>query len=184
VRIAHLVIGGDVAGGQLAALELARAARLGCDVVDTHVHFSLNVRLGRHDAVVVLAGKDIERGGAYERELRSRAATLGVDDRVVFAGCRDDVAGLLAAADVFVLPSHLEGLPLTVLEAMAAARPVVASSVGGAPAAVADGETGVLDGILADPEPARRLDEGGRRRLEERFSAVAMTERVLALYGR
>lgn len=152
--------------------------------------------LGRRDAVVVLAGRDLETDGAFERDLEARADELGVRDRVVFAGYRDDVPALLAAADVFVLPSQIEGLPLTVLEAMAAARPVVATPVGGTPEAVVDGETGelvppgdvealarALDGLLSDPDRARRLGESGRRRVEERFSAAAMSERVLALYA-
>ena len=153
-------------------------------------------RLRRTDALAVLAGKDLERGGSYQRELEALAAELGVPERVVFAGYRDDVPALLAAADVFVLPSFAEGLPLTVLEAMAAARPVVASRAGGTPEAVVDGETGMLvppgdvraladalDELLADPERARRLGEAGKRRVEERFSAAAMTDRALAVYA-
>jgi glycosyltransferase involved in cell wall biosynthesis len=151
--------------------------------------------LRRPDAVAVLAGKDLETGGSYQRELETLAAALGVHERVVFAGYRDDVPALLAAADVFVLPSFVEGLPLTVLEAMAAARPVVASRAGGTPEAVVDGETGVLvppgdvealagalDELLADPERARRLGEAGKRRVEERFSVDAMVDGVLAAY--
>jgi len=153
-------------------------------------------RLTRRDAVAVLVGKDLETDGRFERELVARAAELGLGDRVVLTGYREDVAGLLAAADVFVLPSTAEGLPLTVLEAMAAARPVVATRVGGIPEAVVDGETGLivppedvdaltgaLDALLADPERARRLGESGRRRVEAEFSAAAMTGRVLDLYG-
>ena len=152
-------------------------------------------RLARSDAVAVLVGQDLETGGAYERELEARAAELGVRDRVVFTGYRDDVPALLAAAAVFVLPSSAEGLPLTVLEAMAAGRPVVATRVGGTPEAVVDGETGLLvpagdvaalaralDGLLADPERASRMGEAGRGRVAERFSAAAMSERVLATY--
>lgn len=152
-------------------------------------------RLRRTDAVVLLAGKDIERGGAYCRELEFRAAELGVDDRVVFLGYRNDVPALLAAADVLVLPSQVEGLPLVVLEAMAAARPVVATAVGGTPELVFDGETGLLvpagdvtaltaalDELLADPTRARALGVAGRRRFEERFTLETMTRRVLALY--
>ena len=152
-------------------------------------------RLTAADAHVVLVGKDIEQGGAYERDLQARAAKLGVRDRVVFAGYRDDVPGLMAGADVLVLPSHAEGLPLVVLEAMAAARPVVASAVGGTPELVVDGETGILvppgdvgalatalDALLADPPRARRLGEAGRRRVERAFTLEAMSGRVLAVY--
>lgn len=153
-------------------------------------------RLGHDAAVAVLVGKDLETAGAYERELESLAAAVGVRDRVVLAGYRSDVAALLAAADVFVLPSRVEGLPLTVLEAMAAARPVVATRVGGTPEAVVDGETGLLvppgdvealaaalDSLLGDSDLARRLGEAGRRRVEERFTSAAMNEQVLDSYA-
>jgi glycosyltransferase involved in cell wall biosynthesis len=152
--------------------------------------------LRRPDALAVLAGKDLETGGSYQCELEALAAELGVRERVVFAGYRDDVPALLAAADVFVLPSFVEGLPLTVLEAMAAARPVVASRVGGTPEAVVHGETGVLvppgdvealagalNELLADPERARRLGEAGKQRVKERFSVGVMSDRVLAAYA-
>jgi glycosyltransferase involved in cell wall biosynthesis len=153
-------------------------------------------RLEHDAAVAVLVGKDLETGGAYERELESLAAAAGVRDRVVLTGYRSDVPALLAAADVFVLPSRIEGLPLTVLEAMAAARPAVATRVGGTPEAVVDGETGLLvplgdvealaaalDSLLGDPDLARRLGEAGRRRVEERFSSAAMSEQVLDAYA-
>jgi glycosyltransferase involved in cell wall biosynthesis len=144
----------------------------------------------------VLVGRDLERGGAYERELADEAERLGVRERVVFAGQRDDVPGLLAGCEVCALPSLVEGLPLVLLEAMTQARPVVATPVGGTPELVVDGETGVLvppgdpealaralAGLLSDPERARRLGEAGRRRVEERFTAAAMARRVLEVYG-
>ena len=153
-------------------------------------------RLARTDAVAVLAGRDLEAGGAFAQELEALAAERGVRDRVVLAGYRADVRALLAAADVFVLPSWIEGLPLTVLEAMAAGKPVVATGVGGTPEAVVDGETGLLvppgdvgalaetlDAVLADAALAQRLGEAGRRRVEERFTAAAMCERVLDTYA-
>ena len=152
-------------------------------------------RLEHDDAVAVLVGKDLETGGAFEHELESLAAAMGVQERVVFAGYRSDVPALLAAADVFVLPSRVEGLPLTVLEAMAAARPVVATHVDGTPEAVVDGETGLLvppgdiealvaalDSLLDDSDLACRLGEAGRRRVEERFTSAAMSEQVLDAY--
>ena len=153
-------------------------------------------RLEHDDAVAILVGKDLETGGAYERELESLATALGVRERVVFAGYRSDVPALLAASDVLVLPSEIEGLPLTVLEAMAATRPVVATRVGGTAEAVVDGETGLLvppgdidalaralDAVLGDSDLARRLGEAGRRRVEERFSSAAMSELVLDAYA-
>lgn len=144
---------------------------------------------------VVLVGEDLEAGGAFRAGLEREATELGVADRVRFTGYRDDADALLDELDVFVLPSWIEGLPLTVLEAMAHGKPVVATGVGGTPELVVDGETGVLvpprdpdalaaalRELAADPDRARRLGEAGRRRVEERFSAEAMTSRVLAVY--
>jgi glycosyltransferase involved in cell wall biosynthesis len=151
--------------------------------------------LAKLDASALLVGRDLERGGAYEQELRREAERLGVSDRVVFTGQRDDVPGLLAGCDVLCLPSTVEGLPLVVLEAMAQGKPVVATAVGGTPELVVDGETGLLvppgdagalaaalGKVLRDPELARRLGEAGRRRVLASFSLSAMTERVLGLY--
>lgn len=152
--------------------------------------------LSRLDATAVLVGRDLEQGGAYERELRREAERLGVSDRVVFAGYRDDVPALLAGCEVFCLPSRVEGMPLVVLEAMAQAKPVVATAVGGTPEIVVDGETGLLvppddvdalaaalARLLADPELARRIGAAGRARVERDFSLAGMTKRVLQLYG-
>ncbi len=146
-------------------------------------------------ARAVLVGADLELGGAYERALRDHADELGVTERVVFAGYRDDAARVVAAADVLALPSWTEGLPLVVLEAMALGRPVVATAVGGTPELVADGETGLLvpprdvaaltaalKRVLDDEGLRRRLGEAGRRRVAERFSSEAMTRDVLAVY--
>jgi len=96
---------------------------------------------------------------------------------------------------VFCLPSSAEGLPLVVLEAMAAGKPVVAAAVGGVPELVVDGETGLLvpagdldalqralTDLLADPERARRLGEAGRARVRASFSATAASERILKIY--
>ncbi len=147
-------------------------------------------------ATAVLVGRDLERGGAYEDELRSEAERLGVSDRVVFAGYRDDVPALLAGCDVFCLPSFAEGLPLVVLEAMAQGKPVVATPVGGTPELVVDGETGILvppgdpgslahalTELLADAPRAARMGEAGRARVLAEFRAAAMVERVLGLYA-
>ena len=90
-------------------------------------------------AVFVVAGAGEERAHLDEEVARS-----GVGDRFRFLGFRDDAPRLLAACDLFVLPSLFEGLPVSVLEALAARRPVVATAVGGTGEAVIDGETGLL----------------------------------------
>lgn len=147
------------------------------------------------DARLVLFGRDLEQGGAFQAGLERTAAKHGVADRVVFAGHRPDAAGLVGDLDVFALPSWTEGLPVVVLEAMARRRPVVATPVGGTPEVVADGETGLLvpprdpqalaaaiRELLADPQRRERMGEAGYRRAAERFSAGAMSRRVLEIY--
>lgn len=166
-----------------------------CDVKGQRELIAALPRLGREDVTVLLAGDDVEAGGTYRRALEAQARELRVEGRVRFLGRRDDVPALLAAADALVLPSWVEGLPLVVLEAMAAGVPVVASSVGGTPEAVVDGETGLLvpprdadalaralDGLLSDPARARALGEAGRLRARERFDADAAAQRILGLY--
>jgi glycosyltransferase involved in cell wall biosynthesis len=74
----------------------------------------------------------------------AQAATLGVAHRVVFTGRREDVPAVTAALDVAVLPSYREAQGLSVLEALAMSRPVVASNVGGIPEMISDGVTGLL----------------------------------------
>ncbi|MGH2933059.1 MAG: glycosyltransferase [Gaiellaceae bacterium] len=152
--------------------------------------------LPRLKATAVLVGRDLEQDGVYERSLRAEAERLGVADRVVFAGYRGDVPAVLAGCDVFCLPSHAEGLPLVVLEAMAQGKPVVATPVGGTAELVVDGETGLLvppgdaaalaealSALLGDPERARRLGAAGRARVEREFSLAASARRVLSLYS-
>lgn len=171
---------------------VAEVGRL-CDVKGQRELIDAIARLPGAHAVFV--GADLEQRGAYEHALRQRADELGVTDRVVFAGYRDDAARVVAAADVFALPSWTEGLPLVVLEAMALGRPVVATTVGGTPELVADGETGLLvpprdvgaltaalKRVLDDEGLRRRLGKAGRLRVAERFSTEAMTRDVLAVY--
>lgn len=121
---------------------------------------------------------------------------LGLTSSVILAGQRRDVPALLAATDIFTLTTWgWEGLPFTVLEAMAAARPVVATGAGGTPEAVVDGETGLLvppldpealAGALAalvmDPERRRRMGTAGRARVAALFSRDQMIERTTELY--
>jgi glycosyltransferase involved in cell wall biosynthesis len=122
---------------------------------------------------------------------RALAQELGLADHVRFVEVTDNAAPYLAAADVVVLPSRREGLPVVALEALALERPFVATRVGGTPSVVVDGETGWLvppedenalaEAIVAslrDPAEAARRGRAGRRRVEEQFSAGAMLDRV------
>jgi len=147
------------------------------------------------DVHVALAGDDLEQGGAYRERLERLARDRGVADRVHFLGYRADAGVLLDQLDALVLPSWIEGLPISVLEAMAHAKPVIATPVGGTAELVVDGETGLLVPprdpaalaeairvLVADPERARLLGLAGRERAEREFSEAAMTARVLEVY--
>ncbi len=142
------------------------------------------------EALFAVAGEGPERAA-----LESLARALGVADRVVFLGQREDVPDLLAGCDAFVLPSLWEGLPVSILEAMAAGKPVIATAVGGNSEAVVHGVTGLrvpprdpaalaqaIRSILADPALAQRLAASGRARAHEEFSATTMVRRTTAVY--
>jgi glycosyltransferase involved in cell wall biosynthesis len=133
--------------------------------------------------------------GVLRAELEAKCRALGLTGRVVFTGARPDVAAVLAALDVVVVPSHTEGLSNALLEAMAMARPVVATAVGGNPDAVEAGTTGLLVpprdpealaasvlGLLERPDEARRLGEAARRRVLAEFSLDRMVAGYEALY--
>ncbi len=143
------------------------------------------------ETIFLLAGRD---AGTMER-CRARVRESGIERRVRFLGERPDVADLLRASDLFVHPSHEEGFPNAILEAMAAGRAVVSTDVGGVPEAVADGESGILVpahnpatlagalvSLLRDPERARRMGEAGRRRVLERHAFERMVGEIEGLY--
>lgn len=147
--------------------------------------------LARHPrARFVLAGS-----GPLEDDIRRQAAALGVDGEIVLLGFRADVPDLLCAADILVLPSLFEGLPLTILEAMAASRPVIATDIGGTDEVVRDGETGTLvpsgdphrlaaaiSAMIEDPSTAAEQGRAGRRRFEAQFTAARMAAETARLY--
>jgi sugar transferase (PEP-CTERM/EpsH1 system associated) len=138
---------------------------------------------------LVLAGD-----GPLRAELEALARTLGVGEWVRFAGLCRDVPRVLAALDVFALTSHSEGLPIAVIEAMAAGLPVTATAVGGLPELVAHESTGLLVGPddaealaqawqrLHEPELRRRLGQAGQRVAVVRYSLDAMVAGYSALY--
>ncbi len=138
----------------------------------------------------ILVG-DGERRGELERLV----ARLGLGSRVRFLGWRADLARIYPDLDVVALCSRNEGSPVSLIEAMAAARPVVATRVGGVPDLVEDGVTGLLvptgdaralaealGTILADPERRRAMGEAGRKRVYSAFSAERLIQDVDDLY--
>ena len=135
--------------------------------------------------------------GERERRLKSLCAELGLEDRVIFTGYLEDVRPALAAADIFLLSSAREGLPMVLLEAMGAGLPIVATEVGGIPEALAGGRAGALippksPGALARkvarlarvPEERRELGLAARARYETHYSREAMGDRYLQAYRR
>jgi glycosyltransferase involved in cell wall biosynthesis len=143
------------------------------------------------DALFVFAGDGPERAS-----LEAQARQLGLnDDRILFLGYRRDTPDLLACCDLFVLPSLFEGLPLSILEAMAASKPVIASAIGGNDEAVIHEETGLLvspenpaalaqaiQRLLSDRPLAARLAATGKAQVQKKFSAEAMVQRVTEIY--
>jgi len=169
--------------GNVGRLEPVKGTRF---LVDAFAQFASQFP----DARVWLVGDGTER-----QNLATQAQTQGVARQIDFLGMRPDVAALLAQMDIFVLPSHWEGMPNAVLEAMAAGLPVVATGVGGTTEVVVQDETGFLvpaadpDAmakaivtLLRDPTLCRRMGEAGRRRVEQHFSIQQTVAKTVGLY--
>ncbi len=148
------------------------------------------VRARGLDFVAVLAGE-----GSLRADLERQASAAGLGDHVRFAGQVEPVGPLLLAADACVLPSLWEGLPLSLLEALARGRPVVASRVGGVPEAIEDGLTGrlvpagdpaalalVLEDFHRRPDPGRRMGLAGAERVSAEFTWPRVVEAFEELY--
>lgn len=123
------------------------------------------------------------------------SAALGLDGRVEFLGVRADVENLLAGAQVFVLVSNYEGFPISIVEAMRAGLPVVASDVGGVRESVSDGENGFLvprgdlptlrerlQRLISNETLREKMGAASRRRYVEEFTAERMVSKTLAVY--
>jgi glycosyltransferase involved in cell wall biosynthesis len=159
---------------------------------DVLVEAAAEVGRAHPDTGFLLCGAGPLRG-ALER----RIGDLGLAGRFVLAGFRDDLHALLPGWDLAVLPSHTEGLPVAVLEALAAGVPVVATAVGGTPEVVADGVCGHLvppadpkalarrlADLLADQEARRRMGQAGRQRVRAEFSLEVQAEGYRRLFER
>ncbi len=142
------------------------------------------------DATLLIIGE-----GSREAALREQAAALGISHSVIFTGRRDDVPAVTKSLDVAVLPSYREAQGLTILEAMALSRPVIASNVGGIPEMIEDGKTGLLvpphdpaslaDAIvrlLVDHPLADTLGRAGHDLVHARFCVELMVQTVESIY--
>jgi glycosyltransferase involved in cell wall biosynthesis len=150
------------------------------------------VREAVPEAAFVLAGE-----GELQESLRALAAALGLSSHAFFTGRCAQVSELLAISEVCVLSSSAEGFSNSIIEYMAAARPVVATDVGGAREQIVEGETGyiILPGderalaerliaLLRDPDRARRMGERGLQVVKEKFSCTTQLARTENLYER
>ena len=135
--------------------------------------------------------------GPDQAALRDRAAALGLSAHIEFAGQlgEDEVAEALAGADMLVLPSFAEGVPVVLMEAMASRLPVIATRVGGVAELVEDGVNGLLvapgdvaglicamERLLRDPDLRRRMGQAGRAVVESRHDVRSEARRLLALF--
>jgi len=149
--------------------------------------------IARTPRLHILIVGDGELRGSLEAQVRA----AGIETNIHFLGNRSDVAALLAASNVFVLPSLWEGLPMALIEAMASGLPVIATLVSGSQQVVEQGRSGILvppgevtplrqamEDLLADPERARLLGKAAQRRIEEAYSARRQAEEHLVLYRR
>lgn len=141
-------------------------------------------------AVLVIAG-----GGSQLKDLKRKVLEWGIVDKVYFLGTRGDIPELIKTFDVFALTSKSEGMPLSLLEAMACGKAVVATDVGGNPEVVVDGVTGfllplndthrlseALISLLKNAELSKKMGMAGYKRAKELFSLETMVKRYEDVY--
>jgi glycosyltransferase involved in cell wall biosynthesis len=152
-------------------------------------------RRERPELKLVIVGEDAPGHSSFTRQLKGLAAALGVAEHVIFTGARSDIPRVMAACDVFTLPSFEEPFGLVFLEAMAMQRAVVAIDNGGTPEVVEHGRTGLLSPpwdvpalaanistLVGDPELRRRFGQYGRQRVLDHFNAPRMAHDAAAAY--
>jgi len=133
--------------------------------------------------------------GELRQPLEALAAARGLSSMCRFVGSRDDVMEFYSAADVVVLPSHSEGFPFVILEALAMGKPVIATGVNGVPEVIEHMKTGLLveshdvaglagaiQSLLEHPEQAMRLGNAGRAVVQAQFTADRMVEKTVAVF--
>ncbi len=160
-----------------------------------HLVRSLPATLAQSPQVRLVVVGDVKNSADYMGQVKREAYELGVADAILWLGHRRDVADLLAAIDIVALASLEESLGLSLLEAMAAGRPVIASRVGGIPDVVADGESGFLVPatdtqslataivqLASNAALRQQFGEAGRQRVSEHFSTASVTDQIEDVY--
>ncbi len=133
--------------------------------------------------------------GPLRGDLEREAAKLGVSDRCIFTGLRNDIPDLFQAMDVFVMPSLSEGFPMVLLEAMGMERPVAATAVSGNPELIEHGRTGLLISpsdppaiveavawLLENRDEAAAMGQAARSAVEQKFTVTAMADKTEGVY--
>ena len=153
--------------------------------------FRLHLKTATKPSKLVVVGV-----GTLESDLKNRAIELGIQDKVIWAGFREDIPVVMNALDVFALTSEYEGLGLVLLEAMSASKPVVASNVSAIPEVVSDGITGILFTpknsvalaeafkLLEDKEVRLRFGIAGREKVKTYFTLDKMIHHNTIIYNR
>ena len=148
-----------------------------------------------HDrAILVIVGDDLQNQGAYRCEMETLNRELG--DIARFVGFQFDIASWQTAADIAIVPSHIEPLGLVVLEAMSRSLPVIGATTGGIPEMIVDDETGLLvsphsppalaaalKALLTSPDRCERFGAAGRRRCEEAFQLNSHVDAIVEQYA-
>jgi glycosyltransferase involved in cell wall biosynthesis len=145
--------------------------------------------------LIVGDNSQVDLNRAHYEEVLLRLNQFGISSSFIFTGHRDDVQRLVSAMDVVVLPTHHEGLPLSILESMALAKPVIATAVGGIPEIISPGVNGYLHrhenaqelaaaiiDLIADPEKARRMGLAAREHVREMHSRERFAASMIQAY--
>jgi glycosyltransferase involved in cell wall biosynthesis len=164
---------------------------------DTLASAAATVLAKRTDVQFLVVGDNsvVALNREHYRHVNQRLVDLGIADRFIFTGFRSDVARIVAALDLFVLCTHREGLPLSILEAMSLGKPVIATSVDGIPEVIQDGVTGYLHGHersdeLADailkciehPELAKKVGDAALEHCRITYNSQVFTANVAQIY--
>ena len=187
--------------GDVPAADIRAALKLGSDAFVALIVGSVEERKGHTTAFAAWsrlpanAHLVVVGSGPQEGEYRGLVRDLGLENRVHFLGCRDDVASLLRAADLLVVPSTLEATPYVIMEAMAAGLPVVASDINGIPELVADCLSGFLfppmdpaalagavSWFIERPASVHSMGERGRKSFEKVFTIERSVEETAFIY--
>ncbi len=158
---------------------------------DYFLHAAKKLLADFPETLFVLVGE-----GDQRPRLKELAHELGLTGRVIFAGQRADMPGVYASLDIFVLSSLNEGMPMVILEALGAGRPVVATRVGAIPRLIPEESIGILVSpgdaaelaramarLLADPEGRRKMGANGQAWVRQHFSAEVMARSYMSLYA-